>query len=348
MDNSAVPLRSAPPNKRQRRSLFDTSRARNGGSSTSFVTTSNTGIMDTTFGSTTDEEDDDDTEQHYLNKMTDDTDRKVETVFGKGVEVWNSFNGTVYADVNDRIKKQQRDEELWGKKKEKRKRGAGGKQGGTLQQRFDSLRNSRSMSGSGSTSTPGLRDSTYTDGTISYPSLQSSDYTALPHTPTASEWEIFPVRQSQHEDFSGMPLEYKSLNGTKFQQGNAGADNGGSFDRPIKPLPSRAQRSQGQQPTALHPHLPSSQPPSVTPPRLVPVPSTSFFGNMLGGTSRIVSGSFGSFDGSQIDRFDERGYRLLSGQMSEATKKKNENGETGGQRGRKCDRFKGRPWLRRG
>jgi hypothetical protein len=303
--------------------------------------------MDTTFGSTTDEEDDDDTEQHYLNKMTDDTDRKVETVFGKGVGIWNSFNGTVYADVNDRIKKQQRDEELWGKKKEKRKRGAGGKQGGTLQQRFDSLRNPRSMSGSRSTSTPGLRDSTYTDGTISYPSLSSSDCTALPHTPTASEWEIFPVRQSQREDFSGMPLEYKSLNGTKFQQENAGADNGGSFDRPIKPLPSRAHRPQGQQSTMIHSDLPSSQLSSVMHPHSAPTSSTGFSGNMLGGARGIVSGSFGRFDGSQVDRFDERGYRLLPGQLSEATKK-DENRETGGQRDGKPDRFKGRLWLRRG
>jgi hypothetical protein len=76
--------------KRQKMSLFDDPRARNGGNSTSFVSTSNTGIMDTTFGSTTDEEDDD-TEQQYLKKMVFDTDRKAETVFGKGVDVWKSF-----------------------------------------------------------------------------------------------------------------------------------------------------------------------------------------------------------------------------------------------------------------
>ncbi|KAI4655207.1 uncharacterized protein J4E79_008272 [Alternaria viburni] len=82
--------------------------------------------MDTTHGSETDEEDNEDEAQEYLNKMTDDTNRKVETVFGKGVEVWKSFNGTIYADVNDKVKRKQRDEEVWGKK---RKRGGADGQG---------------------------------------------------------------------------------------------------------------------------------------------------------------------------------------------------------------------------
>jgi hypothetical protein len=182
--------------------------------------------MDTTHGSETDEEDNEDTAQHYLNKMTDDTDRIVETVFGKGVEVWKSFNGTVYADVDDETRKKQRDEEMWGKKKkkktqkEKRKRGGSvDKQGKMLQGRLDSLRNSTFGSGygcgygsgSGFTSTPSLTHSSYTDGSIAYPLLCLSDKTSLPSTPTASEWEIFPVSQSQYDDFSAAPLEYTSI-----------------------------------------------------------------------------------------------------------------------------------------
>ncbi len=182
--------------------------------------------MDTTHGSETDEEDNEDTAQHYLNKMTDDTDRKVETVFGKGVEVWKSFGGTVYADVDDETRKKLRDEELWGKKrkekrekkeKEKRKGKCGGsvdRQGKMLEGRFDLLRNSTFGSGSGSTSTPSLTHSSYTNGSISYPLLRLSDGKSLPSTPTASEWEIFPVSQSQYDDFSAAPLEYTSIGNT--------------------------------------------------------------------------------------------------------------------------------------
>jgi hypothetical protein len=301
--------------------------------------------MDTTFGSTTDEEDNDDTEQHYLNKMADDTDRKVETVFGKGVKVWKSFDGTMYADVDDGIKKQQHDEEVWGKKKEKRKRGAREKQQATLEQRCDSLQNPDldPMSGSASTSTLGLTDSINTDGSISYHLVTVDDDTALPHTPTASEWEIFPVRQSQYEDLPGTPLEYQSLNDTNLQHENTGADRGASFHHLIKPLPSRAQRSQGPQPIALHPHFPGSQPPPVAP---APTPKPGFFGKVSEETRRIVSGSFSSFDGSQIDRFDERGYRLLPGQIGEVTKEEHDGSD--GQRDVKPDKFKARPWLRKG
>ncbi|KAL1797911.1 hypothetical protein ACET3X_004517 [Alternaria dauci] len=333
MDDTA----DTPGQKRQKMSLFDNSRARNGGNSTSFVSTSTTGIMDTTFGSTTDEEDDDDMEQYYLNKMSDDSDRKVETVFGRGIDVWKSFDGTVYADVNDKIKKQRRDEEVWGKKKEKRKRVATTKDktGESLEQRYDSLRNSTS-SGSTSTLTPDHAQSTYSDATVSYPSLPLNDgyQKTLPRTPTASEWEIFPVRQSQYNDIPGTPLEYKSIKHPLSNTETTVTNIPGSFDRPIKPLPTRAQRSHSLQstPTASYHSLSTaSQPP------------TGVFRTAIDGARRIVSGSFGSFDGEQVDRFAEREYRLLPGQMGEAGGKSRADGD-GGQDA-KPDKFKGRPCL---
>ena len=329
MDNPANPTSQ----KRQKMSLFDNPRARNGGNSTSFVSTSNTGIMDTTFGSTTDEEDDD-TEQQYLNKMVDDTDRKVETVLGKGVDVWKSFNGTVYADINDGIKRQRRDEEIWGKKKGKRKRATIQKEkgGGQLEQRFDSLRNLKSISGSGSTSTP----STYSDDTVSYPSLPLSEgyQTSFPRTPTASEWEIFPVRQSQYDDFSGTLLEYKSMNNS---------------DWASKPLSSHAPRPQGFQTARTTQHQstsPHSHPSSSRPQSIIPSPPADVFGNTIDGTRRIVSGSFGSFDGGQVDRFVERRYRLLPEHMGRAGGNSGLDGD--GDRDGRPDKLKGRPWLRKG
>ncbi|KAI4950587.1 hypothetical protein J4E91_004472 [Alternaria rosae] len=188
--------------------------------------------MDTTHGSETDEEDNEDEAQEYLNKMIDDTNRKVETVFGKGVEVWKSFNGTIYADVNDTVKRKQRDQEVWGKK---RKRGVVDGQGKMLEQRFDSLRNSTSSSSSTSTATstptPYLPLITYTDCTISYPSLPTRYDTSLPSTPTASEWEIFPVRPSQEVDFPAAPLEYKSLSKAMPEPRSAYANRRNADDR---------------------------------------------------------------------------------------------------------------------
>ncbi|KAI4932678.1 hypothetical protein J4E85_003076 [Alternaria conjuncta] len=288
------------------------------------MTTSNTGIMDTTHGSETDEEDNEDEAQEYLNKMTDDTNRKVETVFGKGVEVWKSFNGTIYADVNDKVKRKQRDEEVWGKK---RKRGVADGQGKVLEQRFDSLRNSTSSSSSTSTaaSTP-TRD--------------------LPQT---SQWENFQVRPSQEADFPAAPLEYKSLSKTMSGPRGTGASMPGSFDRPIKPLPARVHQMEAVQTTdntstSPRSDLSNSQVQPVTPPPSTP---TSFLGSMLGGARRVISGSFGNFESTQADRFDERRYRLLPGSFCEAGEKQNvDDGEE--DRDAKHDKVEGRPWLRKG
>ncbi|KAF2126375.1 hypothetical protein P153DRAFT_369092 [Dothidotthia symphoricarpi CBS 119687] len=66
--------------------------------------------------------------------MTDDTDRRVETVFGAGVDVWTSWNGTVYVEVQDRVvRRVERERRERRERKEKRnmmrrqkKIGAGG------------------------------------------------------------------------------------------------------------------------------------------------------------------------------------------------------------------------------
>jgi hypothetical protein len=354
MDFPTNPLLAAPATKRRKLSLFDIFRGRNGGSSTSFLATSNTNIMDMTYDSETDEEDDEDEAQEYLNKMTDDTDRKIETVFGKGVEVWKSFGGTVYADVNDQIRKKQRDEALWGKKR-KRGRGAADEQAKILAKRFDSLPNSTASSDSApspasdSAPAPGLTLSTYTDSTISYPSLPSEYDTSLPTTPTASEWEIFPVSQSQEEDFSAAPLEYRSLRNKSFEPGSAGLELPGSFDRPIKPLPARAHRVEGMRKTdtaGLRSIPPHRDRPNVIPAPPASASNTGFLGSLLGGARRMISGSFGSFDGREVDRFDERRYRLLPGTLGEAAEE-NQDGGGGGEEDGKRDKFKGRPSLRR-
>jgi len=306
--------------------------------------------MDTTHGSETDEEDNEDEAQEYLNKMTDDTNRKVETVFGKGVEVWKSFNGTIYADVNDKVKKRQRDEEVWGKK---RKRGVADGQGKVLEQRSDSLRNSTSSSSSTSTtaSTPtrDLPQSTYSDSTISYPSLPTRYDTSLPSTPTASQWENFPVRPSQEVDFPDPPLEYKSLSKTILEPGGTGTGMFGSFDRPIKPLPARVYRMGAIQTTDNTSTSPrsdrsNSQVQPVTPPPSTP---TSFISSMLGGARRVISGSFGSFESKQADQYDERRYRLLPGSFCEAGEKQSD-GDGEEDRDAKHDKVERRPWLRKG
>jgi hypothetical protein len=102
-----------PALKRQKLSFFATIRARNGGSPDSFLTPSSSSPPTNDDGSDTEEEDNTKLEEEYLNKMTDDTDRPKQTVFGEGVEVWTSHGGTVYADVNDKIKRAQREKEIW-------------------------------------------------------------------------------------------------------------------------------------------------------------------------------------------------------------------------------------------
>lgn len=86
-----------------------TPRARNGGDGNSFVPADL--IIDE--GSETEEEDNTAMDNEFLNKMVDEDNRPVETVFGPGTEVWRSKGGTVYADVNEETKRELRDRAIW-------------------------------------------------------------------------------------------------------------------------------------------------------------------------------------------------------------------------------------------
>ncbi|RMZ71105.1 hypothetical protein GMOD_00005611 [Pyrenophora seminiperda CCB06] len=255
-------------------SLFDNKRVRNCGSDQSFLSTETTGLMDYTYdGSSTEEEDNTERDAYYFKKMaldkTKETERPVgpvETCFGKGVNVWKSFSGSgrIYADVDDVTKKKMQDERIWGKKKtesntgEKRKRG-----GKTAREKEDSILN---MGFSGQVPTLPLSDdeddvmdysmqfkvNTYSDSTIMYPnlpclpegsttvpsgSIATPDSPSLPDTslidtppsPTASEWDNFHVSMSQVEDIREPITALSTLPPRR------------DLNRPIKPLPARAQ-----------------------------------------------------------------------------------------------------------
>jgi hypothetical protein len=102
--------KAAPKPKRRKLSLHT---VRNGGSTDSFIPPDALAFA-ADAGSDTEEEDNTVLEEEFLNRMTDDTDKKVETVFGKDIEVWKSHGGTVYADINDKVKRKMREQELWG------------------------------------------------------------------------------------------------------------------------------------------------------------------------------------------------------------------------------------------
>jgi hypothetical protein len=335
--------------KRRRTALKSTFRARNGGADTSFI--QNTpGLTDTgALGSDTEEEDNEDLAQEYLNRMTDDTDRPTQTVFGKGVYVWKGQDGTVNADLTDEMKKKQRDEQVWGKK---RKRGGNSKPHPRQKQRPESIQEDPASHPDPS-STKEARG--YADSTIAYPTLPTAYPSFIPPSPTASEWELFPVQASFTQSMLdpatlSPPLEYRPL------------QNG---DRPIKPLPARArglptpstsfssqgagtirspsshvtmqglQRTEGLQPAPSPEHpathqdthrLPSAFPRPSQPTTSEAPPTGGFFSNMFGAARRIVSDSFGGIGStSTVDRFDERPYQL--GQANDGGQKKESDGD---------------------
>ncbi|KNG52538.1 hypothetical protein DDE82_007155 [Stemphylium lycopersici] len=299
---------SSHHSKTPKPTLFSTFRARNGGAPNSSLNCDNTTTMDATpGGSDTEEEDNSAQEREYLDKMTDDTDRRVETVFGAGVDVWKSFGGTVYADVKESVKKKRRDEYMWGKKKANKGKAR------------------TKTSDSRSSSPP---DDLYRDDEQG----EHAPNQALnpPATPTQSEWEIFPVTNSQYDDIR-VPLSFspalhitphiqepspapvpqtlpnttptpifpprrekltattpslyrpRTPTDTLFHRGSAGVDPLGNLNRPFRYTSVQVRREEAD----------NGQPSTwVQRPR------------------RVVSGSFGSFEGGRVGRFDERGYRL--------------------------------------
>ena len=217
--------------KRRRTNLISNFRVRNGGSNTAFLSPSTPGLSATNSGSDTEDEGDEELAQHYLDKMTDDTDRPTSTVFGKGVDVWKDEDGTIYADLTDEMKKKQRDEEIWGKKR--KRRGWKADLDGPLKAPpFDSSLGGQQVP----PFNPSLRGQGYTDGNISCPPLPSVTYPSLiPPTPTASEWELFPVSDS----LSGSRRDFKTP----------------EVYRPLKPLPKCARGAGEQQGAASYPFM---------------------------------------------------------------------------------------------
>jgi hypothetical protein len=331
------------PAKKFRKLSPPTTRIRKGGGLTSHITPADTPVIDP--GSDTEDECDEELAQYYLNKMTDDTDRKKETVFGEGVEVWTSFGGTLYADITDDVRRKMREEELWGQgaldKVEVggRKRKIGGGEGERVTKKMELNPDAHKRSA-------------------------DIDAHARPlHTPNPTT-----------------PYPDRDPEATHFHHSSAGINPLGAHARPIKPLPKRrlplstpqvtssATRVgiQGPSPPLAYPLPRSSQVPhphtsqtsnthtkghvQITPTpgrgevpttpsdRVHPLPAVR--------PSRIVSGSFGSFDGSGQGRFDERKYRL--GPKGDGGKKDEEDKGKGKGKGEKgLDLFKGKPWLRR-
>jgi hypothetical protein len=329
---------SSNTSKRRRIALNSTFRVRNGGSSnTSFITPSTALPNTTASGSDTEEEDNEDLAQEYLNKMTDDTDRPTQTVFGKSVDVWKTEDGLVHADHTDKMKKKLRDEEIWGKK---RKRGAKSKA-----RQSNPLQNPASQPHSSSTG----EARGYADSTISYPFLPPTCPSFVPPSPTASEWELFSASASLSQSMLDPntlppPLQYRPV-----QDG----DTLGAHNRSIKPLPARAKGAENHQTPSPHTAMQGIQhtehlQPTVSPANAAAQPPTrqlpsafvrpdncsvptapatgGFFSNMFGAARRIVSDSFGGIGStSTVDRFDERPYQL--GQANDGGQKKESDGD---------------------
>jgi hypothetical protein len=98
-----------PAQKWRKFSVFDEVRVRDGGNITYFAPASDHADN----GSDTEDENDEEINQLYLNKMSDNTDRMTETVFGEGVEVWRSHGRTVYANLTNKVKRKMREEAIW-------------------------------------------------------------------------------------------------------------------------------------------------------------------------------------------------------------------------------------------
>ncbi|KAH7384265.1 hypothetical protein DE146DRAFT_770042 [Phaeosphaeria sp. MPI-PUGE-AT-0046c] len=301
--------------KRRKLSLLDTIRVRNGGEDSSFLTVANTPpLARESDGSDTEDEEDEEKAQYYLNKMSDDTERATETVFGKGVEVWKSMGGTVYADLTDEVKRKMREEELWGD--EAREKIEGG-----LKRKVatdDAAKKSASFAPT-KPDIPSVGEVFYhtLPSDITCPDLPSTNKTKFPVPPAPSPLPApaYPIRNPT---------------ATQFHHSSAGIDPMGAYSWRIKPLPNRRVSTTISQ----HP-FPGPGARLWGPLSLLHQQHHQTVGLVEQQTvRRIVSGSFGSFEGA-VGRFDERAYRLGV---------KADNKESGEE---KLDPFKGRPWLRR-
>jgi hypothetical protein len=222
-------------------------RFRIAGSSTSFLPAS--ALADSS--SDTEDEHDEETAQFYLDKMSDDINRKTETVFGKGVRGWKE-DGIVYADLEDVVKREKRAEGLWGRKDRKRNQMTG---------------EDVSELVVGAEANPGRNE--------------NAEDTETSNTRPLNPPNPFQTALPNHHRTPGttFPLPHNRLRcptDTQFHHGSAALDPLGAYNRAVKPLRSRQQ---------------------------VPLRGTE------DGVKKIVSGSFGMFDGG-VSRFDGRGYRM--------------------------------------
>ncbi|KAH4295104.1 hypothetical protein HBI02_174560 [Parastagonospora nodorum] len=327
--------------KHRKLSLFNTIRVLNGGSDDDLVTPFNTPLeIVEDGGSDTEDEEDEQTAQYYLNKMRDDTDRPKQTVFGEGVEVWKSYGGTIYADLTDQVKRKMREEETW---------------------------NAEAMA----TVAGGLKRK-----------MGEEADAKIKNWMLEKKTDGKPIPPDVNRDPSA----------TRFHFSSAGIDPLGAHARPIKPLPRRSNLprmgerlvSVGVTGTSGSAPVPHADPLTGTQPQVrdgesPPVPASSpslrrralpVFrapreGALETRTRRVVSGSFGSFEGG-VGRFDEREYRLgpkKGGEKLETVseEREDEDGEENVKEnvkekdspkqnvkdGKKPDLFKGKPWLKR-
>ena len=360
--------------KRRKLELFNTIRVLNGGSDDDLVTPSNTPaeIVEDGGSDTEDEDaaDAEETAQYYLNKMHDDTNRVKQTVFGEGVEVWKSHGGTIYADLTDQVKRDIREKETWNA--EAMATVAGGLK--------------RKMGEEADAKIQNWMLDKKTDGTpippdVSHPPPIPFTYTNIPQPiPMPPAPPLPPTEAYPNRDPSA----------TRFHFSSAGIDPLGAHARPIKPLPRRAQlprmgerligtgvpgtSSRDPIPRASlltttqqvrdggSPPVPASNP--LLRRRALPVFRAPLAGALGVERKRVVSGSFGSFEGG-VGRFDQRAYRL--GQKLETVGEEEENVENSvttptkdpvetpvkktlkkaGKDDKKPDLFKGKPWLKR-
>ncbi|KAH7083659.1 hypothetical protein FB567DRAFT_550700 [Paraphoma chrysanthemicola] len=320
MARSTSPKEAAPAPKRRKLSLIDTLRVRNGGSIDSFISLTAPGLGADS-GSDTEEEDNSALEEEYLNRMTDDTDRKIETVFGEDIDVWKSMGGTVYADVNDKIKRKMREKELWGngqmdKVKVGDKRKA---EKITVSFKEDEETGDADVIGKKGKGKKKVEKKAIQPPIPTSPSAPPSIFNPFdPEGAHARPIKPLPKRASKtattpsilsslgRVNMEGKAQSSHTHNPNIYQGASPAAGftnhdvDGVQLQLPL-PLPAHlylhgrfasptAQRNRDQASTAC---LPSR---------------------------RVVSGSFGSFDGAQAGRFDERPYRLLQkGELGSVT-----------------------------
>ncbi|KAL6702841.1 hypothetical protein ACN47E_000868 [Coniothyrium glycines] len=347
--------------------------ARNGGHQDSYISHA---LPSPSQNNGSDTEPDDDNEaraQFYLNKMTDIPSENPVTVFGRGVDVWTSRSGTIYADVNDRVKQKQREKELWGGDK-RRKAEAEMEQQKAQQmaiyqkkQQTATLQKQRKTGvvppHTSAPSTSALRPSAPRP---SAPSA-SAPSTPAPNPPLATT-QTTPLKTPTYADttitYPGRPVNIFAWAATHQHAHAASCPNPDPpsailppppISQPASPLPTITQvplghRTRHPGDSQFHHSSAGIDPLGAHNRPLAGLPSRGRAGRAAGkGRGRvIVSGSFGSFDGA-VGRFDERAYRMGPGALKRAGGggEEKEKGEGEGDVSKGLDVFKGKPWLKR-